>query len=148
MAIIFSLPWALLIWSYVYSHSNFHVTFFRRIADISDRMLLFITAMFTLSWIVSDLRSRILIGLTLAFVFSLLVLGCVLFICDSRGRLGVWLSDHRLPISPALRASHVMIARLRDGIMSFRNCFHTVTTDNGSERELAGQRDGVISGTV
>jgi len=62
----------------------------------------------------------------------------------------VWMRGHllRLPISPALRASHVTIAHLRVGIMSFRNRFYPVTTDNGSERELAGPRDGVISGTV
>jgi len=96
------------------------------------------------SWSVSNLSSRIAIASILALVFSLLV-GCMSTIWESSDGLGVWLDGLRLPISPALRASHVTIARLRDGILSFRNRFHTVTTDNGNERELDGPRDG---GTV
>jgi len=147
MAIVFSLPWALLIWSYVHSYSNFHLAFFHGIADISDRMLLFLTAVILYSWNVSNLWSRIVIASILVFVSSLLV-GCMWTTWESSGGLGVWLDGLRLPISLALRASHAMIARLRDGIMSFCNCFHIVTTDNGSERELTGPSDGVISGTV
>jgi len=125
MAIVFSLPWALLIWS----------------------MLLFLTAVILYSWSVSNLWSRIVIASILVFVFSLLV-GCMRIIWEPSGGLRAWLDGLRLPIFPALQASHAMIARLRDGIVSCHNCFHTVTTDNGSERELAGPRDGVISGTV
>ena len=146
-AIILSLPWALLIWSYVHSYLSFYLISFHGIADISDRTLLFLIAVIIYSWNVSNLRSRIAIASILVLVFSLLV-GCVLTIRESSGGLGVWLDGLRLLNSPALRASHVSIARLRDGIMSFRNRFHPVTTDNGSERELAGSRDGVISGTV
>jgi hypothetical protein len=151
MAIVFSLPWALLIWSYVYSYSNVHLTLFHGIADISDRMLLFLTAVILYSWSVSNLCSRIVIASILAFVFSLLV-GCMRTMWEPRSGLRAWLDGGgdglRLPNFPALQASHAMIARLRDGIMSFRNRFHTVTTDNGSERELAGPRVGDTSGTV
>ena len=129
MAIVFSLTWASLIWSYVHSYSKFHLNFFHGIADISDRMLLFLAAVILFSWSVSNLRSRIFVASILALVFSLLV-GCMWTIWDSSGGLGVWLHG------------------LRDGIMSFRNCFYIVTTDNGSERELADPGDGVISGTV
>ena len=66
-------------------------------------------------------------------------------IWEPSGELGRWLYGLR---SISLRASHVTIARLRDGIMSFCSRFHPVTTDNGSEREATGPRDGVISGTV
>jgi len=127
IAVVFSLPWALLIWS----------------------MLLFLIAVILYSWSVSNLRSRIAIASTLCFVFSLLV-GCMWTIWNSSDEWEVWMCGYhlRLPISPALRASHVTIARIRAGIRSFRNCFRPVTTDNGNERELAGPRDGVISGTV
>ena len=80
-----------------------------------------------------------------ALVFSLLV-GCMWTIWESSNGLGVWLDSLRLTVSPALRASHVRIARLRDGILSFRNRFHPVTTDNGSEHELASTRNSVIGG--
>jgi len=61
-------------------------------------------------------------------------------IWNPRNEWEVWMRGHllRLPISPALRASHVTIARLRAGIMSFHNRFRTVTTDNGSVHELGG----------
>jgi len=144
MAVVFSLPWALLIWSYVHSYSNFHLTFFHGIADISNRMLLSLTAVILYSWSVSNLWSRIVIASILALVFSLLV-GCMWTIWESSNGLGVWLDGLRPPISPALGASHVTIARLRDGILSFTNRFHPVTTDNGNGRGLAGRGDG---GTV
>ena len=145
MAVVFSLPWALLIWSYVYdSYSNF-LTFFYGIADVSNRMLLFLIAVITYSWNVSNLWSRIAIGSISALVFSLLV-GCMWTIWESSNGLGVWLDSLRLTVSPALRASHVRIPRLRDGILSFRNRFHPVTTDNGSEHELASTRNSVIGG--
>jgi hypothetical protein len=80
-------------------------------------------------------------------VFSLLV-GCMWTIWESSNGLGVWLDGLRLSVSPALRASHVRIARLRDGTLSFRNRFHPVTTDNGNEHELASTRNSVIGGTV
>ena len=145
MAVVFSLPWALLIWSYVYdSYSNF-LTFLYGIADVSNRMLLFLIAVITYSWNVSNLWSRIAIGSISALVFSLLV-GCMWTIWESSNGLGVWLEGVRLSASPALRASHVRIARLRDGILSFRNRFHPVTTDNGGEHELASTRNSVIGG--
>jgi hypothetical protein len=85
----------------------------------------------------------------LVLVFSLLV-ACMWTIWESSNGLGVWLDGLRQSVSPALRASHVKIARLRDGILSFRNCFHPVTTDNGNEHELADPRGSasVIGGTV
>ena len=149
MAVVFSLPWALLIWSYAYSYSNFHLAFFHRIADVSNRMLLFLIAVVTYSWSVSNLWSRIAIGSISALVFSLLV-GCMWTIWESSNGLGVWLDSLRLSVSPALRASHVRIPRILDGILSFRNRVHPVTTDNGNEHELTDPRDSasVIGGTV
>jgi hypothetical protein len=126
---------------------KFRLTFLHGTVDISHSMLLFLTAVILFSWNVSNLWSRIVIASILVFVFSLLV-GCMWTIRDSSGGLGAWLDGLRLPTFPALQALHAMIARLHDGIMSFRNCLHTVTTDNGSEHELAGPRDGAISGTV
>ena len=149
MAVVFSLPWALLIWSYVYDpYSNF-LTFFYGITDVSNRMLLFLIAVMTFSWNVSNLWSRIAIGSISALVFSLLV-GCMWTIWESSNGLGVWLNGLRLSVPPAPRASHVRIARLRDGILSFRNRLHPVTTDNGNEHELAdpGDSASVIGGTV
>jgi len=148
MAVVFSLPWALLIWSYVhsYSESNFHLIFFYGIADISNRMLLSLTAVILYSWSVSSLWSRIVIASVLVIVFFLLV-GWMRPIWGSSDGLGVWLDGVRLPVPPALRALHVMIARLRDRILSSTNRFHP-TTDNGNGRRLAGPGDGVISGTV
>ena len=145
MAVVFSLPWALLIWSYVYSYSNFHINVFYGIADVSNRMLLFLIAVITYSWSVSNLWSRIAIGSISVLVFSLLV-GCMWTIWESSNGLGVWLDSLRVSISPVLRASHVRIARLRDGILSFRNRSHPVITDNGSEHEMASTRNSVIGG--
>jgi len=82
----------------------------------------------------------------LVFMASHLV-GYEWAIWEPSGELGKWLEGLR-SISPALRASSVPIARLRDDIMSFCNRFHPVTTDIGSEREPTGPRDGVISATV
>jgi len=110
-------------------------------------MLLSLTAVILYSWSVSNLSSRIVIASILALVFSLLV-GCILTIWESSNGFGVWLDGLRLPVPPALRASHVTIAGLRDGILSFTNRFHPVTTDNGNGRGLAGPGNGVISGTV
>ena len=123
---------------------NFHLTFNHRIADVSNRMLLFLIAVITYSWSVSNLWSRIAIGLILALMFSLLV-GCMWFLRESHG-LGPWLDGLRQSVSPTLRASHVRIACLRDGILLFCNRFHPVTTDNGNEHELASTRHSVIDG--
>jgi len=100
-------------------------------------MLLFLIAVILYSWNVSNLSSRMAIASILVFVFSL-VAGCMWTVWESKGGLGVWLDGLRLLISPAPRAPHVTIARLRDGIMSFHNRFRTVTTDNGSVHGLAG----------
>jgi len=118
MAVVFSLPWALLIWS----------------------MLLSLTAVLQYSWSVSNLRSRIIIASILALVFSLLG-GCMWTIWESSSGLRVWLNDLRLLVPPALRVSHVTIARLRDGISLFTNRFHPVTTDNGNGRGVADPGD-------
>jgi hypothetical protein len=82
-------------------------------------------------------------------VFSLLV-GCMWTIWESSNGLGVWLDGLRVSVSPTLRALHVRIARLRDGILSFHNRAHPVATDNGNEHELADPRDStsVIGDTV
>ena len=145
MAIVFSLPWALFIWSCVHSYSNFHPTFFHGIADISDRTLLFLTAVILYSWSISNLWSRIAIASISGCVFSLV--GCMWAIWGSSDGLGVWLGGLRLSISPAQRALRVRIARLRNGIISlFRN--RPVPTDVGSERELASRRDGLVGGGV
>lgn len=109
-------------------------------------MLLFLIAAVLYSWSVSSLWSRVAIVSILVFMVSHLV-GYEWAIWEPSEELGKWLDGLR-SISPALRASHVTIARLRVGIMLFCNRFHPVTTDNGSERELTGPRDGVISGTV
>ena len=150
MAIVFSLPWALLIWSYVHdSYSNFHRTFINGIADVSNRVLLFLVAIITYFWSVSNLWSRVAIASILALVFSLFV-GYMWFLGASSYGLGVWLDGLRLSVSTALRASHVRIARLCDRILLYRDCFHPVTTDNGNEHELASTRNStsVIDGTV
>ena len=149
MAVVFSLPWALLIWSYAHHYSNFYLTFIHGIADVSNRMLLFLIGVITYAWSVSNLWSRIAIGSISVLVFSLLV-GCMWTIWESSNGLGVWLDGLRISVSPALRASHVRIARLRDGILSFRNCLHPVTADNGNEHELAnlGDSTSVIGVTV
>jgi len=144
MAAVFSLPWALLIWSYVHSYSTFHLIFFYGIADISNRMLLSLTAVLQYSWSVSNLRSRIVIASILALVFSLLG-GCMWTIWESSSGLRVWLDDLRQLVPPALRVSRVTIARLRDEISLFTNRFHPVTTDNGNGRGVVGPGDG---GTV
>jgi hypothetical protein len=103
----------------------------------------------TYSWSVSNLLSRVAIASVLALMFSIF-LGYMWFLGASSYGLGGWLDGLRQYVSPALRASHVRIARLRDGILSFRDCFHPVTADNGNEHELAGPRDStsVIGGTV
>ena len=145
MAIVFSLPWALFVWSYVHSYLNFHPTFFHGVADISDRMLLFLTAVILYSWSISNLWSRITIASISGCIFSLI--GCMWAIWGSSDGLGLWLGGLRLSISSAQRASQLRIARLRDSIMLlFRN--GPVPTDIGSEHELASQRDGVIGDTV
>ena len=143
MAIIFSLPWALFIWSYVHSYSNVRPTFFHGIADISDRTLLFLVAVILYSWSISNLWSRIAIALISVCIFSLV--GCVWAIWGPRDGLGVWLDSLRLSISRMLRASCVSIARLRHDITSVF-CNRPIPTHVGSEHELADQRDGVISG--
>ena len=96
MAVVFSLPWALLIWSYAYSYSNFHINVFYGIADVSNRMLLFLIAVITYAWSVSNLWSRIAIGSISALVFSLLV-GCMWTIWESSNGLGVWLVAFAYP---------------------------------------------------
>ena len=111
---------------------------------------MFLIAVVLYSWSVSNLWSRIAIASTLGFVFSLLG-GCIWTIWNSSNEWKAWMRGHRLRliISPALQASHVTIARLCAGIMSFCNRFHPVVTDNGSEHELAGPRDdGIMNGTV
>ena len=128
---------------------KFHITFFYGFADVSNRILFFLVAVITYFWSVSNLGSRIVIGSILVFVFSLLV-GCMWTIWEPSNGLGVWLDASGLcqSVSAALRASHVKVARLWDGILSFRGRSRPVATDNGNGNELAGPRDSVTGGTV
>jgi len=128
MAIVFSLPWALLMWS----------------------MLMFFVALFLYCFSLSNLRSRISISSISLVVFAFFV-GCMWIIWESSNKWAVWLDGLPSPIPRALRALH--LSRLRDAAMSLRKYFRSrtsprTTNDTGSEHEMATRRDGVVGGNV
>jgi len=121
MAIIFSLPWALLMWS----------------------MLMFYTALFCYWWSIPKHASHIAIASVTGVLFFFL-LACIWAIWESSDKGTVWLEGLPSPIVCALRALH--LSRLRHPVASFRKLFRSNPTNDvgtGNEHELA---DRVVGG--
>jgi hypothetical protein len=73
-AIIFSLPWAMLMWSYVVSVSRTLSLPINRISPSPDRMITFSVALLCFSLVVSNPWTRIIVGVTSGLVATLTVL--------------------------------------------------------------------------
>ena len=143
MAIVFSLPWALLMWSCVKSCSP---TFFLWKTDTPDSMLMFYTGLLCYCWSIPKQGSRIAIALVSGVLFAFLW-ACVWTIWESSDKWAVWLDGLPSPIARALRALH--LSRFRQAAMLFRKCFLSYPTNNvGSEHELptSNHPDGVVAG--
>jgi hypothetical protein len=143
MAMVFSLPWALLMWSCVISGIP---TFLLWNIDTPDRMLMFYAGLFCYCWSIPENGSRIAIasvsGVLLAFLWA-----CVWTIRESSDKWAVWRDGLPAPIARALRALH--LSRFRHAAMSFRKRFLSYpTNDVGSEHELptSNRPDGVVAG--
>jgi len=123
----------------------FHLTFCHQIADITNRMLMFFIALFLYCFSISNLRSRISIA-SISVVMLAFFLVCVWTIWESSDTWGVWLYGFYPSIARVVRPMGTLRRgigeRLRGTVMSFRKCFHSVTTDNvGSVHELGAPRD-------
>jgi hypothetical protein len=145
MAIVFSLPWALLMWSCVICYIP---TFLLWNHVTPDRMLMFYIALFLYCWSISTHGSHIVI-LSVSGVLFVFLWACVWTIWESSDKWEVWRDGLRVRsrISRALQALH--LSRLRNAVVLFRKRFHPYSTnDVGSSHELAGRRDGIVGGGV
>ena len=144
MAIVFSLPWALLMWSCVIASSRAFPPFFYGITDTPDRMLTFYAALFCYCWSIPKHESRITIVSVSGVLFPFF-LACILTIWAVSDKWSLWLDSLPSPIARALRTLH--LSRLRDAVVSFRGRFHSYPrNDVGSEHEFADRQDGVVDG--
>jgi hypothetical protein len=142
MAITFSLPWALLMWSCVIS--CIPAFFFMESRDTPDRMLMFFIALFLFCWSISSHGSHIVI-VSVSGVLLLLLWACVWTIWESSDTWTVWRDGLRVPsrVSRALGTLH--LSRFRHADAFFRKRFLSYSTDAvGNEHELAGRGDGNV----
>src|SRR5579863_2038187 len=98
MAIVFSLPWALLMWSCVIISCT--PPLFYGITDTPDRMLMFYTALFCYCWSIPKHESRTVIASVSGVLFAFF-LACVWTIWESSNKWSVWLGGLPSPITRA-----------------------------------------------
>jgi len=128
MAIVFSLPWVLLMWS----------------------MVMFFVAVFFYCFSISDLRSRISSAL-ISVVALAFIVGCISTVWESRDEGGVLQNGFHAFRARALQPLRTFhrgtVARLRyfkgSVVRSFRNCFHSDDVESVHSLALAGPGDGI-----
>ena len=151
MAIVFSLPWVLLMWSYVISCLHFRLTFHLWDRCISpDRMVTFFIAVFLYCFSISDLRSRISSAL-ISVVALAFIVGCISTTWESRDEGGVLQNGFHAfrarVLQPLRTFNRGTVARLRyfkgSVVRSFRNCFHSDDVESVHSLAQVGPGDGV-----
>jgi len=106
-AIIFSLPWALLMWSYVISAFwEFTLTGIYACSPPPNRLVTFSVALLLFGFVVSNNWTRIIVAVTSAPVVALTV-GCIWATWESGNDRGVWLDGFQPSIVRALQFEHL-----------------------------------------
>jgi hypothetical protein len=133
MAIIFSLPWALLLWSYVISQA-ITFTLFMESFRFPDRMVTFSVALLLLCFVVSNVWTQLFVAST-SFPLLTFTFWCLWMCWDSSCDTGT------VPAHPEFIFNVVKLLRI-----PVRPASTFLASDDGSSRHSPSTSQGDVSG--